>query len=151
MTTANAMIIPEGRTYRPLRDLHALTPEQQATVRDFSKLYCDLWRHDSHDGRGTLSIGWFGHLTQKCPFDLWTYQEILVETRPDLVIETGTCYGGSALFLATMFDLLGRGRVITVDIADVPGRPQHPRITYVRGSSAAPEIVRQVRAEAATA
>ena len=45
---------------------------------------------------------WLGTPILKCPLDMWIYQEILWETRPDLIIETGTCNGGSALFLATV-------------------------------------------------
>lgn len=39
--------------------------------------------------------------------DLWTYQEILVETKPDLVMECGTRFGGSAYYIASILDLLG--------------------------------------------
>lgn len=84
---------------------------------------------------------WLGVRTQKCPLDLWVYQEILHETRPDLILETGTAHGGSALYLASVCDLLGRGEVVTVDISPVEGRPQHDRITYLTGSSTADEVV----------
>ncbi len=73
--------------------------------------------------------------TQKCPLDMWIYQEIIFDAKPDLLIETGTAYGGSALFFATLMDAIGHGHVATVDVLDVPGRPQHPRITYINGSS----------------
>ena len=43
------------------------------------------------------------------------YQELLVRNRPDIVVETGTWQGGSALFLAMIFEQIGHGRVITVD------------------------------------
>jgi cephalosporin hydroxylase len=39
---------------------------------------------------------WLGTPAQKWPLDLWIYQEILVETRPGLIVETGTAAGGSA-------------------------------------------------------
>jgi len=42
-------------------------------------------------------------------------------------------------------DLLGRGKVITIDIEKQPNLPSHPRIRYLLGSSTAPEIVAQVR------
>src|SRR5439155_7626179 len=71
----------------------------------------------------------------KCPLDLWVYHDILAEVRPDIVIETGTFLGGSALFMASCMDTLGHGRVITIDIEDHPERPSHPRITYLVGSS----------------
>jgi cephalosporin hydroxylase len=89
---------------------------------------------------------WMGHKILKCPFDVWHYQEILHEVRPDLIVETGTCFGGSALLLAQLCDLLGHGRIVTVDIERRDNRPVHSRITYLTGSSVAPEIVSQVRA-----
>jgi cephalosporin hydroxylase len=89
---------------------------------------------------------WLGYRAEKCPLDLWVYQEILYETRPDVIIETGTAAGGSALFLATTCDLVETGFVVTVDIADPGGRPGHPRIRYVSGSSTDPSTVERVRA-----
>ncbi len=88
---------------------------------------------------------WFGVRVGKCPFDLWTYHEMLFEIRPDVIIECGTGRGGSALFLAHQCDLIGNGRIITVDVVDLPDRPQHERITYLRGSSVDDETLRQVR------
>jgi cephalosporin hydroxylase len=83
--------------------------------------------------------------TLKCPRDLWVYQEILFETRPNLIIETGTAFGGSALFLASLCDILGSGRVVTIDISPKPERPRHERITYLTGSSTSTSVVGQVR------
>jgi len=94
---------------------------------------------------------WLGVPVQKCPLDLWIYQEIIYETRPDLIIECGTASGGSALYLASICELLGCGQVITIDINPQPDRPPHPRITYLTGSSTSPEIIEQVRALAAGA
>jgi cephalosporin hydroxylase len=87
---------------------------------------------------------WLGVPAQKTPFDLWTYQELLYEVRPRVIVETGTAHGGSALFLATVCDALRRGEVVSVDIHDPGGRPRHPRITYVEGSSTSPEVFRRV-------
>src|SRR5918996_5176167 len=58
---------------------------------------------------------WLGAQALKNPLDLWVYQEIMCETRPDLVIETGTYRGGTALFLASICDLLGGGEVVSID------------------------------------
>jgi cephalosporin hydroxylase len=115
--------------------------DERALVAEFHKLYFDA-RAFNMTWRNTL---WMGHPILKCPLDLWLYQEILHTIRPAVVIETGTAFGASAHFLASMMDLLGQGRVITVDIEDRAGRPQHPRITYLTGSSVAPEMVAQVR------
>lgn len=97
---------------------------------------------------------WLGVPIWKNPKDLWIYQEILWDVRPDLIIETGTNLGGSAYFFASLLDLIHRdapARVITVDIMRRKGQPEHPRIEYVKGSSVAPEVVAQLRAAAASA
>ena len=94
---------------------------------------------------------WFGVAALKCPFDLWIYQEIIHETRPDLVLETGTARGGSALFLASIFDLLGGGEVVSIDIVRRPEWPTHPRVTYLTGSSTSPAVLEQVTERAAKA
>lgn len=91
---------------------------------------------------------WLGHHVLKCPLDLWVYQEILHEVKPELIIETGTYRGGSALFLASISDLLRRGEVVTIDSAQQKGRPRHRRITYLTGSSTSNKILRQVRRRA---
>ncbi|HEY1206499.1 MAG: CmcI family methyltransferase [Bryobacteraceae bacterium] len=88
---------------------------------------------------------WLGVPVQRVPLDLWIYQEILFEVQPDVIVETGTRDGGSAYFFASMCDLLKRGRVITIDVEEVPGRPRHDRITYLHGSSTAEEIVKTVK------
>jgi cephalosporin hydroxylase len=87
---------------------------------------------------------WRGVQALKCPFDLWLYQEIIVRTKPDIIIECGTCYGGTALFLADICQLLNHGRVITIDREPVAEPPRHSRLTFVVGSSVAPEIVAAV-------
>jgi len=96
-------------------------------VSQFHQLYY-------YSGVWANNTKWMGISAQKCPFDLWVYQEIIFELRPDLIIETGTCYGGSALFMAQICDLIGHGRIISIDI-QAGNFPGHQRITYYHGSS----------------
>ena len=93
---------------------------------------------------------WLGAQALKNPLDLWVYQEIMFETRPELVVETGTYRGGSAFFLASICDLLGAGEVVSIDIEPVrDDYPSHPRITYLGGrSSTDPDVLAEVRARA---
>jgi cephalosporin hydroxylase len=91
---------------------------------------------------------WLGTPMLKCPLDLWVYQELLCRVRPDVILETGTNQGGSAHYLASICDLLGNGRVVTVDISSEWERPEHPRITYLQGSSTAPEVLDEMVAAA---
>ncbi|MBI3651787.1 MAG: class I SAM-dependent methyltransferase [Acidobacteria bacterium] len=82
-----------------------------------------------------LHTYWLGVQVLKCPLDLWIYQEIIAELQPDVIIETGTYKGGSAWFMAHILDLIGKGEIFTIDVADDLARPAHPRIHYVKGSS----------------
>jgi cephalosporin hydroxylase len=90
---------------------------------------------------------WFGARSIKSPLDLWIYQEIIDETRPEAIVETGTFEGGSAAYLADICDLAGVGEIISIDLNPVsPDYPQHRRITYLGGrSSIDPEVVEEVR------
>jgi cephalosporin hydroxylase len=88
---------------------------------------------------------WMGCKVVKLPEDLILYQQVLYKHRPDVLVEVGTRYGGSALFFSNMFDLLGHGQVITVDIKDFPKRPQHPRIKYLLGGSLSPYVLDDIR------
>lgn len=87
---------------------------------------------------------WMGTRILKNPADMWVYQEIIFETKPEVIIETGTFNGGSALFFASMFDILGNGEVITIDVQKMENMPEHKRITYLLGSSYSTEIVKKV-------
>ena len=93
---------------------------------------------------------WLGAQALKNPLDLWVYQEIMVETRPELIVETGTYRGGSAFFLASICDLLGEGEIVSIDIEPVrDDYPTHPRVTYLGGrSSTDPAVVAEVRGRA---
>lgn len=124
--------------------LRPLTTDEQAATDTFHRAYYGAWQSK----RMTIDLSWFGHRTLKCPMDLWTYQEILVDTKPDLVVECGTRFGGSAYYLASIMDLLGHGRVLSVDIDTKPTRPTHPRIEYLAGSTIEPAVVDRVKAAA---
>jgi cephalosporin hydroxylase len=87
---------------------------------------------------------WLGIPILKSPLDCWVYQELIHELRPDLIIETGTDLGGSALFLASVCGLIDHGRVVSIDIRRAT-RVTHPRITFLVGDSTSTEIVDQVR------
>src|SRR6059036_4231945 len=79
-----------GRAH-PTMGLRPLSDEEQGTVDAFHEVF-----YRRVDGmRSTLDLIWLGYRVVKCPFDLWTYQEIVVQTRPTLIVECGTKYGGT--------------------------------------------------------
>jgi cephalosporin hydroxylase len=91
---------------------------------------------------------WLDHNVERPPTDLFAYQELLSRTRPDVVVEIGTGTGGRAYFLATILDLLGNGRVVSIDKSapkeSTSERPTHPRITYIHGEPLDPAVIAQV-------
>ena len=120
-----------------------MNSEERIIAEKFHRLYYN----------GPISKGaifsrtfWMNVPCEKCPLDLWTYQEIISEIKPGLIVETGTRFGGSALFMAHMLDILGKGEIITIDIDNTISRPSHSRITYVHGSSSDPNLLQSVLA-----
>ena len=87
---------------------------------------------------------WLGQRCWQNVLDLWTIQETLAEIRPALLIESGTNRGGAALYYAHLFDLMGHGRVLTLDIAKMH-ELAHPRVEFLLGSSVSAPILDAVR------
>jgi len=114
---------------------------ERETIDSFHKLY-----YEGPQGAGAIfdKTRWMNFPCLKCPLDLWVYQEIINDIEPDLILETGTHSGGSALFMAHVLDAIGKGEIISIDIRDAYKRPQHPRIKYVTGSSSDPDLVASV-------
>lgn len=124
----------------------------EATLRAFHELYSgrlaqELRENGNPDAMPPWTeVTWLGKQVVKCPMDLWVYQEIIYETRPDVLIETGTGSSGSAYYFSTLFDLVGNGEVFTVDVEKYPHlRSNHPRINYLHGSSVDYDVVKEIR------
>lgn len=120
------------------------TDTRQELIDSFHR----LWYDAAGDGLTWGGTSYFGYKMWKCPLDMHLYQEIIYQVRPALVIETGTAFGGSALYYAHLMDQLGSGRVVSVDLKPVERNyPRHPRITYMGGkSSTDPRVVKGVAA-----
>ena len=82
--------------------------------------------------KGHHKIKYRGVNCIKSPFDYVLYQMIISQIKPDLIIEIGANEGGSALYMADLLALNGKGIVHTSDIHDrVDQRVKmHPRIEY---------------------
>ena len=80
-------------------------------------------------------------------------QEVIYRLKPDVIIETGIAHGGSLIYSASLCQLIGKGRVIGVDVEIRPQNRQaieaHPLASYItmfEGSSTAPATVQNVQA-----
>jgi len=83
--------------------------------------------------------------TRKFVSDLWIYQELVHERRPDIIIEIGSLFGGTTLFLAHLLDLVGHGKVISIDRSRQVFEISHPRVVEITGDSENPETIEAVR------
>lgn len=90
-------------------------------------------------------IKWMGIPTRKMVPDMWVYQEIIFETRPDIIIEIGSWFGGSTLYLAQMQEHTGAGEVISIDVSHDRFMAKHPRIKVLTGDCSDPTIFQQVK------
>lgn len=84
---------------------------------------------------------WLGISCWKLPLDAFVIQELIIKNKPDFIIETGTGLGGSALFYASICELIDNGKVITVELknkADISKIQEYKcadRIEFIYGGS----------------
>lgn len=112
----------------------------------------DLWVKVGWNQKYSYSFSWLGVPVIQLPEDMIRYQEAVYALRPDVIVETGIAHGGSAIYSASLCRLLGKGRVVAIDIEirqnnrkRIESHPLSELITLVEGSSTAPEVVEQVR------
>jgi cephalosporin hydroxylase len=131
------------------RLIEAMNADPEAKeLRDRLMLF--LGRH-----RYAYNWHWWGRPLIQFPQDVMAMQMLILEHAPDLIVETGVAHGGSLVLYASLLELLGRGRVIGVDVEirshnrkAIEEHPMRKRITLLEGSSVAPEIVAKVAKEA---
>jgi cephalosporin hydroxylase len=88
------------------------------------------------------------------PADVMALQEVVWQTQPDVIIETGIARGGSLIFFSAMQRLIGKGKTIGVDVDirphnrdSIERHPMSDRISLIEGSSVAPETIEQLKAQ----
>lgn len=120
-------------------------------VRPMEPLYRRRWNHGIrkwmiryHTQILFKKVSWMGIPARKMVLDSWVYQDIVHETRPEIIIEIGNKFGGNTLYLAHLLDLVGNGQVIGVDIDHSDFRARHPRIQLVTGDSSSEETLARV-------
>jgi cephalosporin hydroxylase len=112
-----------------------------------------LWTRAGWQNKFSYEFTWLGIPIIQLPEDLLMMQELIHKVRPDVIIETGTAHGGTAVFYASMLELLGgRGRVISIDVEvrkynrlAIHSHPMSKYITLIEGSSIEPATVERVR------
>ena len=85
------------------------------------------------------------------PADVMATLEVIWAQKPDIIIETGVARGGSMVMMAAMLQLIGKGKVIGVDIdirahnrEAIEGHPMASRIDLIEGPSTDKETIARV-------
>lgn len=114
------------------------------------------WMLETAPYNYTYNFTWLGRPVIQFPQDLVAMQEIIWNTRPQLIIETGIAHGGSLIFYASILELIGDGEVLGIDIDirahnrnAIDVHPMRRRISMIEGSSIDATVVAQVRNAAA--
>ncbi len=110
------------------------------------------WPRCGWDVKCVHGFTWLGRPVLRSPEDMIRIQEVIWRLRPDVIVETGVAHGGSLVFYASLFEAMGNGRAIGVDIdirkynrALLEAHPLVARITLVQGSSIARGTLAAVR------
>ena len=117
-------------------------------IRDFTALY---YMHAVQTWGNTK---WRGVKVLKPPTDMWIYQELIEQIKPDLIIETGSWCGGSALFMRDVLDkAYPSGKIISIDIdhEKIVEELKHiPGLEFKLASSVDPETITYIKAHIAS-
>jgi len=119
------------------------------------------WKRSLAGRHYTYHFEWLGRPIIQYPQDIVQYQEIVWQTKPDLIIETGIAHGGSLMLSASMLALLDlsippptikKRMVLGIDI-DIRKHNKEAiethflsdRIKMIEGSSVDDNIAKQVK------
>ena len=95
---------------------------------------------------------WMGVPIIQLPADIMATQEVIWKTKPDIIIETGVARGGSLIFMASILEVIGKGKVIGVDIdirkhnrESIELHPLSKRINLIEGGSVDKDTLAEVK------
>jgi cephalosporin hydroxylase len=128
------------------REVDIYTPEGFEVV-------ANLWTRSNWQRKLSYEVTWLGIPIIQLPEDILMVQELIWKNRPDMIVESGVAHGGALILYASLLELLGRGRVIGVDIEirkynrlAIESHPASRRIRLIEGSSTDESTLKAVRA-----
>ena len=91
-----------------------------------------------------------GYEILQCPFDLQIYQELIFASKPEFILQTGICGGGSIVYFSSILDIMGASndiKVIGVDIelSKEAKTIKNNRVILFEGSSTSDEVVSKIK------
>jgi len=112
----------------------------------------EAFNTESNKAQYSYNFTWMGRPIIQYPQDMIAMQEIIWSIQPDLIIETGIAHGGSLIYYASILELIGKGKVLGIDIdirehnkAAIENHSMYKRIKMIQGSSIDIAIVEEVR------
>lgn len=112
----------------------------------------NLWTKVAAEHRLMYEPTWLGRPIIQFPTDIVMMQELLWKVQPDVVVETGIAHGGSLVLSASILELIGKGKVVGVDVeirshnrTAIEAHPLKRRIELIEGSSIDEQTFAKVR------
>jgi cephalosporin hydroxylase len=112
------------------------------------------WLRSGWGNKYVYSFTWLGRPIIQVPEDMFRLQEVIYQVEPDVIIETGVAHGGSLVFYAGLCKLMGKGRVIGIDIEIRPHNRKAIEshklssfITLIEGDSIEPAVLEKVKGQ----
>ena len=116
------------------------------------ELLSQQWLKVGWDQKYAYTFTWLGRPIIQMPEDMVRTQEVIYRLKPDVIIETGIAHGGSLVYYASLCKMMGKGRVIGIDIEirepnrrAIETHEMFPYLTLIEGDSTGPAVVNQVK------
>jgi len=142
---------------QPNRLIKVSTAEGEREIDIYSPegfiVLANLWTRSNWQRKLSYEVTWLGIPIIQLPEDILMVQELIWKHRPYVIVESGVAHGGALILYASLLDLLGRGRVIGIDIEirkynrlAIESHPASRRIALIEGSSTDASTLEAVRA-----
>ena len=140
--TDNAILLVEEGDSRSTLDLYS---------REALGLVSQQWVRLGWQMKYPYTFSWLGRPIIQLPEDMVRTQEVIYRLKPDVIVETGIAHGGSLIFYAGLCRLIGKGRIVGIDVEIRPHNRQaieahelFDLIAMVEGDSVSREVTAKV-------
>ena len=121
--------------------------DEEFEVNLYSKegieMLSNLWIKGAAEFKLMYELTWMGRPIIQFGTDMIMLQELIWKIKPEIFIETGIAHGGSLIYTASLFELIGNnGQVIGIDVeirahnrVAIEAHSMYKRIKMIEGSS----------------
>ena len=121
--------------------------DEEFEVNLYSKegieMLSNLWIKGAAEFKLMYELTWMGRPIIQFGTDMIMLQELIWKIKPEMFIETGIAHGGSLIYTASLFELMGNnGQVIGIDVeirahnrVAIEAHSMYKRIKMIEGSS----------------